>query len=447
MASLRPFSRQEAAEYSGRLFDVGHTFPIGCAQKRTTECAVRTTRVSFAGGVIESDAEPESDGRHDPSEMGGRIDRSLQLGTQYLVQNQKPDGTFRYKVDLETGREEPEQNAVRQAGALWGLALMHGRSPQTETRNAVIRGLEFYRRHSAVTAEGGRFVRFPGAIEGDSGIVALVALALIDFLEAEPPGSHKAWEADLQQYLQFLNSLQRADHRFSSHYLVSTGQGWGVPSPYFDGEILLASARAFARHALDQNAAALAERERLVKAADAMYAAYARKAIAERTDLSETKGFYQWACMAFGQIDGLAGPDSPVHIDRTLALSNWMVDVHRTLERKGNTAYAVEGLVTAYRLAGKRDDREAAEQLRVVIEQTLAKLLTWQVGGPDPNQFLSRHVQIDRRLMGGVLSSASNPILRIDTTQHQMHALMMARQFVWPDVTGPSKRVPQAQGR
>ena len=114
------------------------------------------------------------------------LDQSLALGRQFLLASQLPTGVFRYHVNFLTGEVAPEQSPVRQAGALWGLALIHQDQPSAETREAVLRGLAFFSQHSQRTAEGRRFIRFPGDGNGDSGAVALVALTLIDFLRAEP---------------------------------------------------------------------------------------------------------------------------------------------------------------------------------------------------------------------------------------------------------------------
>jgi hypothetical protein len=352
------------------------------------------------------------------------LDHSLALGRQFLLTSQLPTGVFRYHVNFLTGEVAPEQSPVRQAGALWGLALIHQDQPSPETREAVLRGLAFFAQHSQLTSEGRRFIRFPGDDNGDSGSVALVALTLIDFLRAEPVDQHPPLRRQLDEYLRFLASLERPDHRFYRQYLLSSGEGWGESSPYFDGEILLALVKA-ARHLQHEDLQSL-----ILRAADASYAAYAREAIEQRRDDPATKGYFHWACMAFVELHASQWPDTERYAQRAIDMAHWMIDVHKTLDRPFNTAYAYEGIVSAYCLAQSVGDAASQEQFRRVIEAGLAKLSTWQVGSTHANAYLRRHSDYYAPCTGGILSAQDNPWLRIDMTQHQMHAVILARRYV-----------------
>jgi len=45
---------------------------------------------------------------------------SLDLGSNFLINNQKPEGNFNYEYDFVTKKFDMGDNQVRQAGALWG---------------------------------------------------------------------------------------------------------------------------------------------------------------------------------------------------------------------------------------------------------------------------------------------------------------------------------------
>jgi UDP-N-acetylmuramoyl-tripeptide--D-alanyl-D-alanine ligase len=120
-----------------------------------------------------------------------------------------------------------------------------------------------------------------------------------------------------------------------------------------------------------------------------------------------------------------------VYAGRTIALAKWMIDVHQTLQRRRNTGYAYEGIISAYRLAVATGDEAAQQKFRGVCELGLGKLLTWQVGSPVQNAFLRRHAPGVPYAVGGVLNAADDPWLRIDVTQHQMHAIILARRYMW----------------
>jgi len=290
----------------------------------------------------------------------------------------------------------------------------------------VLRGLAYFSEHSLLTPNGRRFVRFPGDGDGDSGAVALVALSLIDFLRAEPVDQHAPLRKQLDEYLLFLQSLERPDHRFFRQYLSSTGEGWGQASPYFDGEILLACVKAVR----------FLQREdlqpRILRAADASYAACASEAVQQHRDDPDTKGYFQWACLAFAELHASHWPQTESYAQRTIDLAHWMIDVHKPLERPGNTAYAYEGIITAFSLARELGDVRDEEKFGRVIDEGLSTLTTWQVGSTHANAYLRDNPHFDPPCLGGVLGAADKPWLRIDTTQHQMHAVILARRYRWP---------------
>lgn len=371
-------------------------------------------------------AAPAAQGSADaPADFGQQLDRSLALGRQFLLASQQPSGRFRYLVELSTGAVAPQDDPVRQAGALWGLALVHRRQPSPETRAGVLRGLEFFAAHSRRTPDGRRFCCFPGYEQGATGTVALAALALLEFLQTEPAADGR-WSTQLGEYLEFLRSLERSDHRFHRAFLHTTGEGWGTPSPYYDGETLLVLARtAVARQ--DPALQAL-----VLRAAAAADAAYVADAVAQQRDDAETKGFFQWGCLAYALLADSQWPDTDQYGARAIALADWMIDVHQVAVRPRNTAYACEGLVAAWQVAQARGDRAAAEKFRRVIYQLLSRLLSWQVGAEEPTAFLRHQSEIHPSCRGGVLSGPDDPWLRIDTTQHQMHAVLLARRLIWP---------------
>ena len=49
------------------------------------------------------------------------LERSLELGTSFLLHNQKEQGNFQYEYDFVKRRYNPNDSQVRQAGALWVL--------------------------------------------------------------------------------------------------------------------------------------------------------------------------------------------------------------------------------------------------------------------------------------------------------------------------------------
>ena len=54
-----------------------------------------------------------------------------------------------------------------------------------------------------------------------------------------------------------------------------------------------------------------------------------------------------------------------------------MIDVHRTLERTRNTAYAYEGIIHAYEISRICEDEFHIDKFKCTIDEGLYKLLGW----------------------------------------------------------------------
>jgi UDP-N-acetylmuramoyl-tripeptide--D-alanyl-D-alanine ligase len=358
------------------------------------------------------------------------LDQSLQLGKQFMLNSQKPEGNFHYQYDFVAQKYTEDDNSVRQAGALWSLALLHGEDRSRETFEAVKRGLGFFDRHSQETTDGRKFIIYPGEKEGKTGTVALVTLALIEFLRAEANfEERKEYEKDLAQYIQFLLSLRTENGQFHRYYGKKNGEPEGPPSPYFDGETLLALTKAAKYVGFERL------KEGILESAEAMHQANVSKPLKKGLWNKTTKGFYQWGSMAYYELYTSGWPGVEKYADRTLYLASWMIYVSKPLEKKGNTGYAFEGLVSAWELARLIRHERALKQIGEVIDEGLLRLSSWQVGASFQNPFLKSHPTTDPRAVGGALNVADEPLLRIDTTQHQMHAVILARRFIyrsWP---------------
>ena len=359
------------------------------------------------------------------------LDTSLELGKRFLLNNQRPEGNFIYAYDFVTREFSRDDSQVRQAGALWGLTLIHQDSPSEETAQAIVRGLRFFDTNSRQTPEGRKYIVYPGDRQGQTGTVALVTLALVDFLRAEAQVSDRTkYEADLGRYIAFLRSLRMSNGQFYGQYRHENGVPMGSPSPYYDGEALLALTKA-AKYA------GRAELKPVVlESAETMYVKNVADARRTDRDSPTTKGFYQWGSMAFYELYTAGWPGVEPYAQRTIDLAYWMIDVHRTLDRTRNTAYAHEGMLSAWELARLTGNQQAMDKIGGVIDAGLYKLTSWQVGGPLQNAFLKQYRTDDPRAVGGVLNCKDEPNLRIDVTQHQMHAVILARRYIYRDIGG-----------
>ena len=361
------------------------------------------------------------------------LDRSLELGTQFMLNHQKPEGNFTYTYDWVKKTYHSGDSQVRQAGAMWGLATIYNDTPNPEVGAAVEKAMDFFAQNSKLTPDGYRYVAYPGVEVGRVGTVALCALAHIDYLRAArsqiTEEKFQNYRQLLEEYLEFLISarIQMPPQKGLWHksYSIAGGHPYGKASPYFDGESLLALIKA-AKYMGREDLQPI-----IIASADAGYRHNIQEALQEDPDSSITKGYYQWSSMVFFEIATSGWHDTEKYGDYVIDLANWMIDVHKTLKRRRNTAYAYEGIIHAYQLAAQRNDTKHIEKFAHVIEVGLTKLTSWQVGSPLMNKFIRSHPTDNPLAMGGVQNHRREAPLRIDVVQHQMHAVILARRYVY----------------
>ena len=264
--------------------------------------------------------------------------------------------------------------------------------------------------------------------------MALCALAHIDYLRAAKSQiteeKFQNYQQLLDEYLEFLIEARIQTEPTAGlwhrSYSVTSGHPYGKSSPYFDGESLLALIKA-ANYMGREDLQPI-----IIASADAGYHHNIQEALQEDPDSSITKGYYQWSSMVFFEIATSGWPNTEKYGDYVIDLANWMIDVHKTLKRTRNTAYAYEGIIHAYQLAVQRNDTQHIEKFASVIEAGLTKLTSWQVGSPLMNQFIIRsQPTADPFAIGGVQNHRRESPLRIDVAQHQMHAVILARRYMY----------------
>ena len=364
------------------------------------------------------------------------LQKSFSLGRQFMLNNQKPEGNFNYQYDFVRKTMDQDDNQVRQAGALWGLALMYQFQPDAPNKDALDKSLAFFFKLSVPgPAKDSLIIAYPGTIDCRTGTVALVALAIIDYLRTEKMGKVKLPDSYRRKLVQMLNGyiehlkyMQLANSHFSESISLFTKIKTMRFNSYFDGETLLCLIKA-AKYSGYADLIPRLEKAAMVLAKD-----YTVDKWRIDPDSKLTKGFFQWGCMAFWEYQDSGWKNSPVLGDCILALSWWMIHVHQTLERTRNTGYAYEGIIHAYQLARSRHLRSAANDLAYTIDTGLYKLTGWQVGGPlkHSNNFLLAHPTRDPLAVGGIMNHRRRAPLRIDVTQHQMHAVILALKYVYP---------------
>lgn len=372
------------------------------------------------------------------------LDTALKLGAKFLMSRQKPKGNFHYEYNWKKKENSDDDNSVRQAGTTWGLAFLHAAEPNPELSKAVLKALKFFEQYSHVNKHG-RYVRYPGEPNGKLGTIALLALAHIDFLRSKPQISEqesKKLNDHLEGYIKFILSAETStgDHKhhvFHGKYKES-GKPFAEDSAYFDGEALLALTRA-ARH-LNR----IDLWEAIPRVAKGSWQINAENSIKQGDDVDEEglkrlKGFYQWSSMAMYELLNTKNEKFEPFQQRILRYADWRLATAKyPLDgEQHNIAVTLEGLTPAYLVALRAKDSKRAEKIGCLLRRGIRNLNIMQVGHPEAQGGAREAPNDDPHAYGGVQPSRDSPKLRIDTTQHQMHAVLQIKQMLTSSQSDP----------
>ena len=177
-----------------------------------------------------------------------KLERAIQLGTDYMVRACDEEGRFDYLGHLDPEVIiYPEYNIVRHAGAMMGLAVAHQFKPQDTIRQALLRADRFLKKNCLgpvkdqpdMLAVWSRpevtLVKKEVRAKLGSAGLGLVSLAQ---LEAIAPGTTS--REDLRKLAAFILFMQKGDGSFYAYYVPSKGgRVESVDAMYFAGEAAL----------------------------------------------------------------------------------------------------------------------------------------------------------------------------------------------------------------
>ncbi|MBR4124698.1 MAG: hypothetical protein IKR13_00710 [Victivallales bacterium] len=377
------------------------------------------------------------------------LDQAIEGARYYIISQQTSRGNFRYSMDLtDPAFSETSDNAVRQAGTLWSICNLNRDRFNEPTRQACLLAMDFFIHYTRPLPNSDlKVITYKSDRRVKTGMVALFCLGVVDFLTGQEkymtPEQRQPYLDTLYENLRFLRSQEMPNGCWAKEYSNDPTDPPLPPgeepetSSYYNGEAMLAYLFA-ARYYRDRPELTAPEGlvERIHYAMPLLLRRYAVECLRSDEGMAETKGFFQWGLMSCALYHDLF-PDSIPHVieNAALTLSWWQIFNNRMDTRNGNTAYAIEGLIAAWHIAHQNGKAVEAQRIRDSIENTLAKLMTWQVGGPfeSYNPFLMKWKdKTPAAAYGGVTATAASGYIRIDNVQHQLHAMLLARQYLWP---------------
>lgn len=355
--------------------------------------------------------------------------KSLDAARKYYLAQQRKDGNFTYALDIASGETANDDNQVRQAGALWGLVTLHRDFPTDDTRQAIIRGLDFVSRNTRQLETGETVFAYPGDDTIKTGTIALLCLALADFYNEKnlDDNLRQHYRRMLFNFLAYLRTMELENGSWSRGYVLQIGFRDPDASPYYDGESLLAYAKC----------ARLLNRKDLVKRINYALPKLSRKYTVDAWGMDGdddlTKGFYQWGSMACEQyVEANWTPHRQLAVDTAIALSWWQIYNNQVESKRGNTAYALEGLTATLHIAQMTNNKEVQKILVPILKRIIARLTICQFHGPfmhlNPKFLLLENPSM--AAIGGVTDNKNGTVVRIDIVQHQVHAILLLLKYL-----------------
>jgi len=349
---------------------------------------------------------------------------AIEGARQYLLANQRSDGNFRDFLDFRQQVRPGPDNQVHQAGALWALASISRDRPTRPTQAATIRGIDFFLKISETLLCGEAAPIYPESLEIHTATVAQVALALIEFIRGHERqisvGGRGLYETWLSRYLDYLQAMEIGNGSWASTYAHAVDQRNAQPDAAADALALLAYCRA-ARYC--GRSALIPKIEAAMPRLLERYTINAWKA---NPNSPSTRAFFAPALLACAEYVEAGWKNADIVADAALAMVWWKLYEDQLLARTGNSAYALEGLLAAARIARHQNNSAATTRLDALILPIIARNLRLQIDGPfaaaDP--YMLRLPAI-ATATGGIVNHRGSGIVRISNVQYFLNAMLM----------------------
>lgn len=360
------------------------------------------------------------------------LDAAIRSLADYLMYRQLPSGAFTYQYEPALDHYTDDNNLVRQAGTTAALCVYASYARDDRARAAADRALGFFVRGLHTASNGGdgksdgsaepAAAAFIATDDGENklGVTALVALAL-----AEHPDARG--RADLRRRLvDGMLTLQRPSGLFITAFPPAISV---AAQDYFPGEALLALAADYE----------LSPSSRVDQSFDAAIRFY-RDFFRDR----RSPAFVPWQTQAFAAMT--LATKRQDYAEYVFEMTDWLADrqlgpencpwpdhwgsIAAYGEGRGgvSTASYLEGFADALRVARRLGDEPRAARYERLAKSAARFVMQLQVR-PEEAYFM----RSPQDAVGGVRTTLSLNLLRIDHVQHALVALIKTRRVLFGD--------------
>jgi len=349
------------------------------------------------------------------------LDRAIAALADYMAYRQRGDGSFAYQYEPARDIYSDENNPVRQAGAALAVVIHAARSGSSASKGAAEMALRYHldRLVDIPDLPGASYIATPDR-RNKLGVTALICAAL-----AEHPDAARFAETR-KKLVNGMLWLQRPSGMFVTAFPPAEeieGQD------YFPGEALLAMAD---HYALEPTAEILDAFDRAI----AYYRSWFRDA--------RSPAFVPWQVQAFAAMAGQTKRRD--YIDFVFELTDWLAEMQLNPsncpypELHGGiasyqpgragiaTASYLEAFADALAVARMAGDAARVKRYESLVRDAARFVLQLQVR-PEEAWF----IRSPKDAVGGMRTSPTLNLLRIDHCQHAMIALIKTRRALFDD--------------
>ncbi len=351
-----------------------------------------------------------------------RVTESLQAAGEYLTRSIRDDGSYCYEYLPHEDRCSNDYNLLRHAGTTYSLFQIHRRLPNPRFATAAERATDWLRQRVRPVA-GDRSRVF--LLEGRKAKLGAAGLTLIALVERELAVGDGKDRALMTQLADFIISQQREDGYFASFF------DWGpeaeVPphnSIYYPGEALLGLVRLYALDPTPRFLAAVQlGTEFLVKRrwrwggveVQVPPDAWLTQAVAELDAITPEPWLRDYAYeIVRGTDQTMLRAEEGAEPDFVGGPSGGLA-----LPRVTPAGSRSEGLTAAWKMANARGQQDQARWLGRASLRAAGFQLNQQYRAEN-----SYYFPRPERVVGGFRETPTDPVVRIDTVQHNATGLL-----------------------
>ncbi len=347
------------------------------------------------------------------------LSKAIDRLAEYMIYRQKPSGLFSYQYEPAADRYTPEENFVRQAGSISALAYHARVSQHRASKTAARLGIEEMKKGlvKIPALDNAAFIATPDR-RNKLGVTALLCMSMAYYPD------RGAYAAEREKMVNAMLWLQRTSGMFITAFPPAEEIN---AQDYFPGEALLAMAMHY-------------EHEPSAKVMDAFDRAIGFYRLHFRNNPSPA--FVPWQSQAYAYMAGKTGRKD--YVDYVFELTDYLAAMQLTPSnckwpemwggiasyqegRAGvSTAAYLEGFADALTLARRVGDVKRAKRYEEVVRLATRFVLQLQMREEEA-YFVRSH----QDAVGGIRTSPSLNLLRIDHCQHALIGLMKAREALY----------------